>query len=103
MEAAVNRFRIIAYIVGVLLVLLTVGMIMKYTPIDDPTLAGIVAPIHGLFYMIYLAAGFDVWRRAGWEPKRMLLIALAGIVPGLTFFVEKRIVADARSAVPLQA
>ncbi|GAB3698322.1 hypothetical protein GCM10027589_59590 [Actinocorallia lasiicapitis] len=103
MEAAAKRFRYIAYLVGVLLLLMTLGMIMKYTPIDSPGLVGVVAPIHGFFYVVYLAAGYDVWRRAGWEAKRMLVIAAAGVVPGLTFFVEKKIVADAYATVPAHA
>ncbi|MGP4023319.1 DUF3817 domain-containing protein [Actinomadura sp. 3N407] len=97
MEGAVTRYRILALVVGTLLVLLTIGMVLKYGPTDMPELAGITAPIHGFLYMVYLAAAYDLWRRTGWPLSKMVLIVLGGIVPLMTFFVERRIVQDARA------
>ncbi|WUI02273.1 DUF3817 domain-containing protein [Spirillospora sp. NBC_00431] len=97
MEGALTRYRILALVVGTLLVLLTIGMVLKYGPTDMPAMAGIVAPIHGLLYMVYLLAAYDLWRRTGWPLGRMMLIVLGGIVPLMTFFVERRIVQDARA------
>jgi integral membrane protein len=91
-----NRYRVLANVVGVALVLLVVGMILKYTPIDSPTMAGIVAPVHGALYMVYLVTAFDLWRRTGWPVGRMVAMVLAGIVPFMTFVVERRIVRDAK-------
>ncbi|GAA4242050.1 DUF3817 domain-containing protein [Actinomadura meridiana] len=96
MEGAVTRYRILALVVGTLLVLLTIGMILKYTPIDEPAMAGVVAPVHGFFYMVYLVVAYDLWRRTGWPLGRMVMIVLGGVVPLMTFFVERRIVRDAR-------
>jgi integral membrane protein len=95
-EAAMNRYRVMANVVGVALVLLVVGMILKYTPIDSPTMAGIVAPVHGGLYMVYLVTAFDLWRRTGWPLGRMVAMVLAGIVPFMTFVVERKIVRDAK-------
>jgi integral membrane protein len=95
-EGAVTRYRILALVVGTLLVLLTIGMILKYSPIDEPAMAGIVAPVHGLLYMVYLVVAYDLWRRTGWPLSRMVMIVLGGVVPLMTFFVERRIVRDAR-------
>ncbi|WP_075904636.1 DUF3817 domain-containing protein [Actinomadura sp. CNU-125] len=97
MEGAVTRYRILAMLVGTLLVLLVIGMVLKYGPTDMPEMAGIVSPIHGFFYMVYLAAAYDLWRRTGWPLNRMVHIVLGGIVPLMTFFVERRIVRDARA------
>lgn len=96
MEAAIKRYRGVAYVVGVLLLLMTIGMIMKYSPIDEPTLVETVSMIHGAFYVIYLGVSYDLWRRAGWEPKKLLLMALAGVVPVLTFYLERKFVAEAQ-------
>jgi integral membrane protein len=71
-------------------------VIMKYTPIDSPTMAGIVAPIHGALYMVYLVMAFDLWRRTGWPVGRMVGMVLAGIVPFMTFVIERKVVRDAR-------
>lgn len=97
MEGAVTRYRILALIVGTLLVLLTIGMVLKYGPTDMPGMVGIVSPIHGLFYMVYVALAFDLWRRTGWPLGRMVLIVLGGVVPLMTFFVERKIVREARA------
>ncbi|WP_030166160.1 DUF3817 domain-containing protein [Spirillospora albida] len=97
MKGAVTRYRILAMVVGTLLVLLVIGMVLKYGPPDRPEMAGIVAQIHGFLFMVYLAAAYDLWRRAGWPLSRMVLIVFGGIVPLMTFFVERRIVRDARA------
>jgi len=96
-EGAVTRYRILALVVGTLLVLLAVGMVLKYGPTDEPTLAGIVAPIHGAIYVVYLLVAYDLWRRTGWPLSRIAMIVLGGIVPLMTFYVERRIVRDARA------
>ncbi|MFI0407545.1 DUF3817 domain-containing protein [Actinomadura sp. 3N508] len=103
MEGAVTRYRILALVVGTLLVLLTIGMVLKYGPPDEPGLAGVVAPVHGFLYMVYLLAAYDLWRRAGWPLGKMVLIVLGGIVPLMTFYVERRIVQDARALRAAQA
>lgn len=96
MEAAVTRYRVLALVVGTLLLLLVVGMVLKYGPTGEASVAGIVAPVHGLLYMVYLAASYDLWRRTGWPLSRMVLIVFGGVIPLMTFFVERRVVADAR-------
>ncbi|WP_433462607.1 DUF3817 domain-containing protein [Spirillospora sp. CA-128828] len=95
-----TRYRILALVVGTLLVLLTIGMILKYGPTDMPMLAGIVAPVHGFLYMVYLAAAYDLWRRTDWPLTRMVMIVLGGIVPLMTFFVERKVVQEARTLPP---
>lgn len=88
MSGAIVRFRIIAYVVGVFLILLTVGVVLRYG-FGNPTLSQTVSPIHGFLYMIYLVAVFDLGRRAAWPVKRMLLVMLAGTVPLLSFYAER--------------
>ncbi|MBO2453265.1 DUF3817 domain-containing protein [Actinomadura barringtoniae] len=102
MEAAITRYRVLALIVGTLLVLLTLGMVLKYGPTKMDAVVSIVAPLHGLLYMVYLVASYDVWRRVGWPLTRMVEIVLGGIVPFMTFFVERRVVRDARAVAAAQ-
>ncbi|RFS82747.1 DUF3817 domain-containing protein [Actinomadura spongiicola] len=97
MAGALVRYRVLALVVGTLLVLLVIGMVLKYSPIDEPALAGVVAPVHGFLYMVYLLVAYDLWRRTGWPLSRMVMIVLGGIVPLMTFFVERGIVRDARA------
>ncbi|WP_067802959.1 DUF3817 domain-containing protein [Actinomadura formosensis] len=103
MEGAVTRYRILALIVGTLLVLLTIGMVLKYGPTDMPEMVAVVSPIHGLFYMVYVGLAFDLWRRTDWPLTKMVWIVLGGVVPLMTFFVEHKIVREVRALPPAKA
>ncbi|MFG1885283.1 DUF3817 domain-containing protein [Micromonospora sp. NPDC049102] len=93
MGAALTRYRVIAWIVGVvLIVLVVIGMPLKYA-FDNPVVVETVGPAHGFLYMIYLVAAFDLSRRADWPLKRMLLVMLAGTVPFVSFYVERWVTA----------
>ena len=101
MEAAVKRFHILALIVGVFLIMLTIGVIVQVSGGGD-TLVSIFGPTHGIFYMAYVVLGYDVWRRAHWPLIKMIDIVTAGFIPGRTFFVERRIIRQAREAAAAQ-
>lgn len=88
MSGALNRFRIIAYVVGVMLILLTIGVVLRYC-FGMPRLSQTVSPVHGFLYMVYLVAVFDLGRRVGWSLRRMVVIMLAGTVPFLSFYAER--------------
>jgi integral membrane protein len=87
MSGALIRFRIIAYLVGTCLILLTLGVILRYG-YGWPTLSQTVSPIHGFLYMVYVVAVFDLGRRVDWSLKRMVLVMLAGTVPVVSFYAE---------------
>jgi integral membrane protein len=88
MSGALIRFRIIAYLVGTILILLTIGVVLRYG-FGYPTLSKTVSPIHGFLYMVYLVAVFDLGRRVDWSLRRMVLVMLAGTVPFLSFYAER--------------
>lgn len=91
MGAALTRYRVIAWIVGVVLILLVVvGMPLKYG-FDNPVVVETIGPAHGFLYMVYLVAAFDLARRADWSLKRMALVMLAGTVPFVSFYAERRV------------
>ncbi|WP_428963885.1 DUF3817 domain-containing protein [Micromonospora fluostatini] len=91
MGAALTRYRVIAWIVGVVLIMLVViGMPLKYG-FDNPVVVETIGPSHGFLYMVYLAAAFDLSRRADWPLKRMLAVMLAGTVPFVSFWAERRV------------
>ena len=91
MRGALLRFRVLAYVVGVLLVLLVcVGVPLRYLA-GIPEVSRTVSPVHGLMFVVYLVALVDLCRQAGWGVKRLLVLALAGVVPFLSFVVERRV------------
>jgi integral membrane protein len=86
---ALLRYRAIAYVVGVVLILLVViGMPLKYVW-DEPSVVETVGPAHGFLYVVYLVAVFDLARRTRWGLRRMLLVMLAGTIPFLSFYAER--------------
>ena len=46
---------------------------------------------HGWFYVLYLVASFMLWSPMRWPFRRFLLLALGGVIPLLSFFMEVRV------------
>lgn len=100
MTAALLRFRIIAWVVGVFLILLTIGILLRYTDLfgyRTDVVSRTVSPIHGFGYMVYLATGIDLASRRRWRPLTTLAVLLAGTVPLMSFLAERRVTADVRA------
>lgn len=89
MQSALLRFRVMAYVVGImLLALVFVAMPLKYLA-DRPALVETIGPVHGFLYMAYLVFTFDLSRRVGWSLGRIALLLLAGTIPFASFFAER--------------
>lgn len=100
MGAALMRYRVMAYVVGVALVLLVVvGMPLKYLA-DQPQLVATVGPLHGFLFIVYLVTAFDLGRRSGWSLTRMGLVMLAGTIPLVSFYAERQVTRWVRDAQP---
>jgi integral membrane protein len=90
-QGALTRYRIIAWIVGVvLLVLVLVAVPVKYIGGNDALVAA-VGPIHGFLFMVYVVLTFDLGRRVKWPLGRMVLVMLAGTIPFLSFWAERKV------------
>jgi integral membrane protein len=95
-NGALTRYRVLAYVVGVvLIVLVVVGMPLKYIW-HNPAVVEAVGPAHGFLYMVYLVTAFDLARRAGWSFARMIRVMLAGTVPFVSFYAERVVTRWAR-------
>ncbi|RZU60895.1 SURF1 family cytochrome oxidase biogenesis protein [Zhihengliuella halotolerans] len=122
---AAGWFKVAAYITGVFLLLLVVEMTAKYgfgvelvaggtlfdgssnalgfVPVDgytggfNITLAIQIA--HGWMYVLYLLCDFRLWMLMRWKFTRLLFIALGGVVPFLSFYVEAKIHAEVQQEI----
>lgn len=95
-SGALTRYRFMAWLVGVLLVVLVlVGMPLKYLA-NTPEVVTYVGVAHGWLYMVLLVTAYDLGRRVQWPWKNLILIALAGTIPFLSFFAENRATKDVR-------
>ena len=91
MSGAILRYRVMAYIVGVMLIILVCVAVPLQFAAGKPQLEEIVGPMHGFLYMIYLVAAADLARRAKFTLLQMAAMVGAGLIPTLAFFVERRI------------
>ncbi|MFB9377316.1 DUF3817 domain-containing protein [Kineococcus gynurae] len=91
-RAALLRYRVLAWITGFGLILLTYSL-LRHVGLALPGAEGIsewLGPIHGTFYILLLVSTFDLGTRVRWSWSRMILTALAGTVPFLSFYAERR-------------
>lgn len=94
MRSALLFYRVLAYVVGVgLLILVLVAMPLKYLA-DAPTLVAVVGPLHGFLYMVYLVAAVNLAFRARWSPVKTVLVMLAGTIPFVSFVAERKVTAE---------
>ncbi len=94
MRASLLFYRVLAYTVGVgLVILVLVAVPLKYLA-DSPTLVAIVGPLHGFLYMVYLVATVNLAFRSRWSPVKTVLVMLAGTIPFVSFVAERKVTAD---------
>ncbi|PZS15148.1 MAG: hypothetical protein DLM60_17970 [Pseudonocardiales bacterium] len=88
-------YRIAAYATGVMLLVLTASVVLHYG-FGDQRLAW-SGPVHGFLYMGYLVATVLVGTAVRWRPGRMVLVALAGTIPLMSFVAERSVTREVRS------
>ncbi len=101
-EGSLKRYRVMAWITGVMLLVLCVEMLLKYVvQVDDDVLRYIawVPFAHGWIYVVYLVTVFDLWSTMRWRFGRLVTMALAGVVPVMSFILERRVHAQAQARI----
>ncbi len=102
-RGALIRYRIMAYLVGTLLIVLVcVGVPLKWVYGDDRVVIWTGVP-HGWLYMILLITAYDLGRRVKWSWQRLILIALAGTIPFLSFVAERSATHNVRAKLAARA
>jgi integral membrane protein len=87
-RAAVLRYRVMAYVTGVVLIILCfVGIPLQIA--GHPAVANNVGVLHGILYIIYLVFAWLLARRLHLTLGPTVLMLLAGTIPILTFVVER--------------
>jgi integral membrane protein len=91
-NGAILRYRVMAYTVGVgLMILVFVGVPLQYAA-HSPGVVKVVGPIHGALYIVYLLAALDLARRARFGLLQLVAMVAAGFVPFVAFIVERQVV-----------
>ena len=81
-EAALARYRVMAYVVGVML-------IVVFCAIPFDSVERVVGPVHGILYIVYLATVVDVFVRWRLRLPTLLVMVAGGFAPFLAFIVER--------------
>ena len=108
MKSALTRYRVMATVVGVLLVvLILIGVPLKYLTTDGTDLQRLgewittyLGVAHGWLYMIFLVTAFWLSRRAGWPLPFTVVTLVCGTVPVLSFWAEHRATLRVRTEHP---
>ncbi|WP_418061217.1 DUF3817 domain-containing protein [Pimelobacter simplex] len=101
-----TAYRALALVVGVLLLVGTLGSLLKYLLEDGSTLQQLgddLTPIwlvHGWIYIVYVVVAFLLSQKARWSIPQLLLMLIAGLIPGLIFWVEHRVAVRLREDHP---
>jgi len=115
----ISVYKVSSIITGTFLLLLVLMMVTRYgfgvdielggaygflalTPkdlISGVNLSTIILITHGWLYVLYLACDFLLWRYIRWSFGKFLFIALGGVIPLLSFFLERRVPRDAEAAI----
>jgi integral membrane protein len=114
----VSVYKVSSIITGTFLLLLVLMMVLRYglgvdielnpvyglqlTPKDLITgvnLSTAILIAHGWLYVLYLGTDFVLWRQIRWSFGKFLFIALGGVIPLLSFFLERRVPRDALAAI----
>lgn len=97
MPGRLRAYRVMAWVAGVSLLLLTASLVLEHGFGRDD-LAWVAIP-HGWLFMAYLVTVFLLSTALRWTVGRTLLVMVAGTVPLLSFVAERRVTREARAAV----
>ncbi len=89
MHAAVLRYRVMAFITGVLIIIVVfVGIPLQIWG-HNTIITNQVATVHGFLYIVYIVFAFMLASKLRMKPKPTVILLLAGTVPVMTFVVER--------------
>lgn len=110
-RTALKVYKVSSVITGTFLLLLCVMMLFRYGFGSDiylgsaglflaaprfegeglVNLSSVILIAHGWFYVLYLGTDFVIWRLSRFSFGRFLFIALGGIIPLLSYVLERRV------------
>lgn len=122
-RSALKFYKVLAYLTGAMLLLLCAELIARYGfgqylfaggtnavtgqphgfgfadaepkgVLEGFNVSVTVLIVHGWMYVVYLMSNFRLWSLMRWPFMKMIILALGGVVPFLSFIVEKKFHAE---------
>ncbi|WP_427383727.1 DUF3817 domain-containing protein [Janibacter sp. G56] len=100
-RSALTFFRVAAIVAGLAMFVLIAEMILKYG-LDNDVLAW-WSPVHGLIFMVFVAAVVNLGFKVGWSLGRMVGLMLLSCIPLVAFVIERRTVAEVEPLIAADA
>jgi integral membrane protein len=127
-RSALKFYRVLAYLTGTMLLLLCAELVARYAfgvylyaggtsaitgqpfgfgfaeaepkgVIGGANISVGVLIVHGWMYVLYLISNFRLWSLMRWPFTKLVLLALGGVVPLMSFIVEKKFHAQAEAEI----
>jgi integral membrane protein len=93
-RSVLTRYRTMAYVTAVMLLVLCTCMVFKYGFDTGESLTFAVSQLHGVLFIIYLIFAFDLGSKAKWPIGKLLWVLISGTIPTAAFFVERKVVRE---------
>jgi integral membrane protein len=90
LAGSLTFYRVMAFVTGVVLLAGTIGLILQAFGDDDSlkTTMRWLWTAHGYLYLVYLIATLNLASKTRWPLARIVLVALAGTIPTMSFVAE---------------
>ena len=88
-KSSLTRFKIMAFVVGVGLLILCAELVLHYGFDNDALLWW--SQVHGFLYLLYVITVADLGFRVKWSLPKMIGVMLAGVVPFFSFVMERKV------------
>jgi integral membrane protein len=89
MRTAALRYRVMAYITGVLIIVVCFAGIPLQVFAHNTFIANDIGTIHGFLYIVYVVFAYILAQKLKMKLGPTIVLLLAGTVPIMTFFVER--------------
>jgi integral membrane protein len=98
-SSALTRYRVMAYVTGVVLAASCLFGFSFWPWYVSEGVARIMWTAHGYLYMVYLVTVFMLAMRSRWSVVKTLLVMAAGTIPLMSFVAERRVTRGEQAAV----
>jgi integral membrane protein len=89
MRSAALRYRVMAYITGVLIIVVCFIGIPLQVAAHNTFIVNQIGTVHGFLYIVYVIVAYILAQKLKMRLGPTLLLLLAGTIPVMTFFVER--------------
>jgi integral membrane protein len=89
MRTAALRYRVMAYITGVLIIVVVFAGIPLQVVAHNTFIANDIGTVHGFLYIVYIVFAYILAQKLKMKLGPTVVLLLAGTIPIMTFVVER--------------